>query len=110
MARFWRFYIQKSEGQIVYAFESRLWNITVLNETFIEIYNLFEEGIPKAQEVKDVLYWFVSDYADQTVSYRTRESLDPSLSFAADIITGEDLPISGICISSASIFLIPNFR
>ncbi|MFR1832082.1 MAG: aminopeptidase [Lachnospiraceae bacterium] len=78
-------------GQIVYAFESRLWNITVLNETFIEIYNLFEEGIPKAQEVKDVLYWFVSDYADQTVSYRTRESLDPSLSFAADIITGEDL-------------------
>lgn len=78
-------------GQIVYAFESRLWNITVLNETFIEIYNLFEEKIPKAQEVKDVLYWFVSDYADQTVAYRTRETLDPSLSFAADIITGEDL-------------------
>ncbi len=78
-------------GSIIFAFESRLWDITVINETFIEIYNLFEEGIPKAQAVKDVLYWYVSDYADKTVVYRTRETLDPSLSFAKDIIMEQDL-------------------
>lgn len=78
-------------GQIVFAFESRLWNITVLNETFIEVYNLFEEEIPGAQAIQDVLYWFVSDYADKTVAYRVREGLDPSLSFGRDIIMEEDL-------------------
>ena len=78
-------------GSIVFAYESRLWDITVLNETFIEIYNLFEEEVPKAQAVKDVLYWFVSDYADRTVAYRTRETLDPELSFAKDIILESDL-------------------
>lgn len=78
-------------AQIVYAFESRLWNITVLNETFIEIYNLFEEETPKAQAIQDVLYWFVSDYADQTVAYRVREGIDPSLSFGRDIIMEENL-------------------
>ena len=77
-------------AQIVYAFESRLWNITVLNETFIEIYNLFEEETPKAQAIQDVLYWFVSDYADQTVAYRVREGIDPSLSFGRDIIMEEN--------------------
>ncbi len=77
-------------GQIVFAFESRLWNITVLNETFIEVYNLFEEQIPGAQAIQDVLYWFVSDYADQTVAYRVREGIDPSLSFGRDIIMEED--------------------
>lgn len=78
-------------GQIVFAFESRLWNITVLNETFIEVYNLFEEKVPAAQTIQDVLYWFVSDYADQTVAYRVREGIDPSLSFGRDIIMKEDL-------------------
>ncbi len=77
-------------GQIVFAFESRLWNITILNETFIEVYNLFEEQIPGAQAIQDVLYWFVSDYADQTVAYRVREGIDPSLSFGRDIIMEED--------------------
>ena len=77
-------------GQIVFAFESRLWNITVLNETFIEVYNLFEEQIPGAQAIQDVLYWFVSDYADQTVAYRVREGIDPSLSFGRDINMEED--------------------
>ena len=36
-------------GQIVYAFESRLWNITVLNEPFIEIYNL-KKGFRKPRK------------------------------------------------------------
>ena len=51
---------------------------------------MFEEQIPGAQAIQDVLYWFVSDYADQTVAYRVREGIDPSLSFGRDIIMEED--------------------
>lgn len=78
-------------GQIVFATESRLTEMTILNETFIEIYNLFEGAMPAAEAVKDVLYWFVSDYSDMTVTYRVREGLDASLSFIKDIIMNSDL-------------------
>lgn len=84
-------------GDIAFAFEMRLEEITILNETFIEVCNLFEQaeaegkGAPQPQEVRDILYWFVSDYADITVRWRIREAVDPALSFAADIIRESDL-------------------
>lgn len=59
--------------------------------------NLFEQAeaegksAPQPQEVRDILYWFVSDYADITVRWRIREAVDPALSFAADIIRESDL-------------------
>ncbi len=78
-------------GDIVFVHEWRLTDITILNEVLIEIYNMFEEEAPEVSAIKEVLYWFVSDYTDHTVSYRVREGLDPSLSFAADIIKENDL-------------------
>ncbi len=78
-------------GQIAFAAEHRLTEITILNELFIEIYNLFEGETPSLQSVKDVIYWFNSDYTDLTVDYRVRELLDPSLSFGKDIVTTCDL-------------------
>lgn len=85
------FLYSQIRGDIPFAYESRLTEITILNETLIEIYNLFEEGTPSPEEIRDVLYWFTFDYCDRTVEYRTREGLDPELSFAKDIIMGEDL-------------------
>lgn len=78
-------------GQIVFAFEQRLTEITILNETFISIYNLFEEGDPQPEAIKDILYWFVSDYSELTVTYRVREALDTTLTFAKDIIMDSNL-------------------
>lgn len=84
-------------GCIVYAFEMRLENITILAETFLEVYNLFtqvwEEGeeAPREQAVRDALYWYVSDYADLYLPWRIREGLDPSLDFGAELIMKEDL-------------------
>lgn len=84
-------------GSIVYAYEMRLENITILNEVFLQVYNLFveawEEGrpAPEEQQVKDALYWYVSDYADLHLPWRIREGLDPALSFAQDIIMESDL-------------------
>ncbi len=78
-------------GAIVYAFEQRLTDITIGNELLIQIYNLFEEGEPRPEELRQILYWWNSDYSDIFLTYRVREQLDPSLSFAWDIICGEDL-------------------
>ena len=78
-------------GHIVYAFEQRLTDITVGNELFIEVYNAFEEGVPKASSLQQILYWWNSDYSDVFLAHRLREQLDPALSFARDIICGADL-------------------
>ncbi|WP_207667650.1 aminopeptidase [Lacrimispora algidixylanolytica] len=85
------FLYKEIRGDIIFVHEYRLTDITILNEAFIEIYNMFEEEMPQAATIKELLYWFVSDYTDHTISYRIRESLDPSLSYAVDIIKDNDL-------------------
>ena len=52
---------------------------------------MFEDSEPQARAVRDVPYWFFSDYTDVTLTYRIREQLDPGLSFAKDIIMESDL-------------------
>lgn len=78
-------------GGIVYVVENRLFDLTIHVELLVEILCLFEEGVPEAKEIREIIYYFVSDYADRTVDYRTREILDPVLSFATDIIMQSDL-------------------
>ena len=78
-------------GAIIFAYECRLTDITILWETLIAIYNMFEEGVPAVRQVKDVIYWFNSDYTDVTLTYRIREQLDAGLTFARDIILERDL-------------------
>lgn len=78
-------------GDIIYAVEQRLFDMTIHAELFVEILCMFEEGVPSEKELREVIYYFVSDYADRTLYYRTRELLDPSLDFAARIIMESDL-------------------
>ena len=78
-------------GGIVYVVENRLFDLTIHVELLVEILCLFEEGVPEAKEIREIIYYFVSDYADRTVDYRTREILDSELSFATDIIMQSDL-------------------
>ena len=79
-------------SMIVYAYEKRLFDMTIIAEAFIEIYCIFEDDAkPKYKELYEALYWFVSDYSDVTVEYRIREMLDTNISFAMDIIMDSDL-------------------
>lgn len=78
-------------GGIIYAVEQRLFDLTIHAELFVEILCLFEDEVPTEKELKRVIYYFVSDYADQTIDYRTREILDPTLDFATDIIMHSEL-------------------
>ncbi len=78
-------------GDIIYAVEQRLFDMTIHAELFVEILCMFEEEVPSLKELKKTIYYFVSDYAEDTIDYRTREILDPQLSFATDIIMKSDL-------------------
>ncbi|MDO4649267.1 MAG: aminopeptidase [Eubacteriales bacterium] len=79
-------------GIIVYAFEKRLWDVTVIIELFLEVYGAFnQEEIPSVKEMKGILKSYVEDYCQDMMRDRTRECLDASLDFAANIILKEDL-------------------
>lgn len=79
-------------GLIIYAFESRLQELTIYLELFIEIYNFFEEEDEYTyKDVKRVVYDFMSDYCDVLVTARIRELLDVDLSYGKDIIMKSDL-------------------
>ncbi len=73
------------------AYEARLDYLTILQELFIEIYNCFEEGVPESKSLKDIIYWFASDYCDVFLADRIEEQLYPELSFAAEMIRKADL-------------------
>lgn len=78
-------------GLIVYAFEQRYFDITIGLELFIEIYNIMEEEENTYHSIKQAIYYYHSDYCDTTMPKRIGEMLDPSLSFATEIIQESDL-------------------
>ena len=76
---------------IVFAYEDMLFDMTVTMELFVQIYNLFEDPEVSPKDVKDAIYWYVSDYSDEMVGHRIRGCVDPSLDFAVKIICESDL-------------------
>ena len=78
-------------GMIVFAFEERKEDITILCELFLQLYTWFGEGVPYYEELKDIVYWYMSDYCDVKLEQRVRDMVDPQMSFARDIIMEEDL-------------------
>ena len=77
---------------IPYAFENRMDYLTILYELFIEVYNCFENTEePEPKEIRDIFYWYASDYSDVFLADRIEEQIDPECSFAADIIEHADL-------------------
>ena len=79
-------------GAIVYTFEGKTEYLDILFELLIEVYNQFEgKKVPEESAVRDTVYWYASDYCDVFTADRIREQLDPSESFAVDLILQSDL-------------------
>lgn len=79
-------------GAVTYAYEKRLWDMTVLLELFLEVYVAFaQEEPPAEEEFRGILNSYANDYCQDMVEYRTRECVDPELDFAARIIMESDL-------------------
>ncbi len=79
-------------SEIPHVYEGRLEYLTICNELFIEIYNCFEEKpLPSYKELRNIIYWYASDYCDVYVTNRIAQQVDPKYSFAKELIMNEDL-------------------
>ena len=76
---------------LVYVFEKRLFFLVTGLELFIEIYDLMEDENCEPHEVRNAIYYYVSDYADTTIADRTEMMLDPEHCFARSLIETADL-------------------
>ncbi len=100
------FLYSELRGGIPYMFEGKREYLTILMELFIEVYNCFEahcgevskagetdekEGAGFIRELKDIVYWYASDYCDVFAADRVLEQIDPARDFAAKIIETADL-------------------
>lgn len=82
---------------ISYVFEDMLEEQVIRMELFLEVYNAFEyacaEGgeAPNENEIKETLYWFVSDYSEPAAEWRVRTQVDAECDFATKIVMNSDL-------------------
>lgn len=82
-------------SQIETVFEGKKEELLIHLEMFLEVYGYFktcceEGGTPKAEEVQEILYWFVHDYVEDMMTQRVKEQVDASYDFAAKIIMESD--------------------
>lgn len=85
------FLYEEIHSCFIYAVEERLFELTILNELFLEIYQLFLDGDVQRKTAKQVIFDHMRDYSQEICLYRVREQLDPSFHFASDIVMKEDL-------------------
>lgn len=79
-------------AEIPYVYELRLQYMTICNELFIQVYNCIEsEDKELYKEIKEVIYWYASDYCDVFLADRIAEQVDTSYCFAANVIEQSDL-------------------
>lgn len=77
---------------IVYAFEERIGDITLLNELFVQVYSCFDdEWGATVSEVDEVIRYFYHDYSEVFVEQAVRDVVDPELDFFTKIVMESDL-------------------
>ena len=80
-------------GSISYVQEQRMEYVVIGAELFIEIYNKFEEEKqPQPESLKEIFYWYASDYCDVFAVDRIKDQINPeSGCFIVNMIMNEDL-------------------
>ena len=82
---------------IGFTYEGRLEELVIRMELFSEVYAAFvyeeqeNHKLPSRESIREILYWFVSDYADVAAEARVRELVCPENNFAAEILLTADL-------------------
>jgi leucyl aminopeptidase (aminopeptidase T) len=91
------FLYSEIRAMIPYAFEKKLEDMVIRMELFVEIYSDFEYAYaetkqsPNSDELKETLYWFVSDYSETAVADRVKTQVDAEDNFAVKIIMDNDI-------------------
>lgn len=84
-------------AQIAACYEKRAQELAIRPELLLEVYgtfeNAWEEGAegPKMEELREILYWYVSDYSEVVTERRVKSQVDPAEDFCAEIVMGADL-------------------
>lgn len=105
MGRLLAFLYAEIRAMIPYAFEQALEDLVIRMELFVEIYNAFaytqseaelltlpeKAAVPNTSDIRDTLYWFVSDYSETATSNRVRSLVDADCDFAVRIVEDSDL-------------------
>lgn len=81
----------KIRGMIPYAVTYRVKEVTIYMELFIELYNIFESDEISEKEIREVIYWFESDYTDVFYEDAIRSQLDLEMNFYYRLVMEEDL-------------------
>lgn len=82
---------------IPFAYEQDAESMVIRMEVFLEVYQAFccagEEGrgLPEAEEIRRILYWFASDYSEVMLEKNMRATFDWKQDFALGIIMDSDL-------------------
>lgn len=86
------FLYAEMRGMIVFAYEQRLWDMEIVMELFLEIYHMFaDDPSVEAKYLRESIYWYVSDYAEEFTEQSVLGMIDPDNCFAGEIIMEEDL-------------------
>ena len=81
---------------IGFTYEGRLDELVIRMELFSEVYAAFvyeqqeNHKLPTYAAIREILYWFVSDYADVAAEERVREMVCPENNFTAAILRTAD--------------------
>lgn len=78
-------------GMIPAAFEQSLTDMVIRMELLLEVYQSFAEEIPSKENLKQIIYWYVSDYYETQAYERLARQLLPQRDFATRIIMESDL-------------------
>jgi hypothetical protein len=81
---------------IPFAYEGNVQEIVIRLELFLEIYGLFagcdaKKKQPAYQDLRKIMYWFYSDYAEEERVARFASIVDPGENFARKLIMESDL-------------------
>lgn len=84
-------------SMIGFAYEQDLEELVIRAELFLEVYGAYmyevrenQKEVP-AETIREILYWFASDYADMAAMKRTSQLVTQDTGFAANIIRDSDL-------------------
>lgn len=105
MGRLLAFLYTEIRAMIPYAFEQEYEDLVIRMELFVEIYNAFaytqseaelltlpeKAAVPNTNDIRDTLYWFVSDYSETAAGRRVRSLVDADCDFAVRIVEDSDL-------------------
>lgn len=84
-------------SMIVWAYEKQQDELTIRMELFLEIYGAFMcaleevDGLPDSEELKETMYFFVSDYTRDAFMKKLDAMVNPQSDFALRLIMDSDL-------------------